>query len=86
MHNDQPDKRTLPINGPGNQHPQENDSSAIPDNDNEQDPDELAHTGTVEEIPENEEIDADDVIHHSITPSVNTLDSEKDPDDLVHGK
>jgi len=74
----QPDNESVPT-------PDENLVSVEADKLGERDPDELVHLTHVEEIPTNEEIDADDVVHKTIPVPEPLENTEKDPDDIVHG-
>lgn len=85
MHTESPDKKPIPGNDLTGQVHDEHFLPEKTEENKEQDLDDLVHNNIIEEIPEDEEFDADEAIHHLAThPSVDN-DSEKDPDDLVHG-
>lgn len=82
---DTPDKKPIPGNDLSD-HPGE--EGAFPEKteeNNETDLDDLIHSKVETTIPEDEEFDADDAVHHFPSHTSQDDDSEKDPDDLVHG-
>ena len=85
MHPDSPDKKPIPGNDLTGHVQDEHLIPEKPGESKEQDLDDLVHNNIKEEIPGDEEFDADDVVHHIASHPTIDENSEKDPDDLVHG-